>query len=352
MTPIPKTQKAILFDKASGPLFIRDIPVPTPEADEVLVQLLYSGACHSDLHAWKADWPFSVEYPLIGGHEGTGYVAAVGSDVKGYNVGDAVGVKWVNGTCLDCNFCLQGADGNCSQARYSGFTHPGTFQQYCTVKAAHAARIPEGVDLAEVAPILCAGITVYKALKRSDAKAGETVVITGAGGGLGSLAVQYAKALGLIVIGIDSGDAKRDLFEKLGGDVFIDFKTDDVAKKVIANTPNNEGAPAVIHVAVAEKAIELSLEYVRATGTIVLVGLPADAVTHSPVFSHVLRAITIRGSLVGNRLDTVEALEFVRRGLVRCPIKIVPASELTQVYTLMEEGKIAGRYVLDLTKFD
>lgn len=351
MTSIPKTQKAIVFEKAKGPLLTRDVPVPVPEPDEVLVKLLYSGACHSDLHAWKADWPFPFQYPLIGGHEGTGHVAAVGSNVKGFKIGEAVGVKWVNGTCLDCSFCLQGADGNCPGARYSGFTHPGTFQQYCTVKAAHAARIPDGIDLAEVAPILCAGITVYKALKRSDAIAGDTVVITGAGGGLGSLAVQYAKALGLVVIGIDSGDAKRELFEKLGGDVFVDFKTDDIVKKVIANTPNNEGAPAVVHVAVAEKAIETSLDYVRATGTIVLVGLPADAVTHSPVFGQVLRAVTIRGSLVGNRLDTVEALEFVRRGLVRCPIKIVPASELTNVYTLMEEGKIAGRYVLDLTKF-
>lgn len=350
MAPIPKTQRAIVIEEPKGPLLLKEIPVPVPESDELLVNVLYSGACHSDLHAWKCDWPFTTKFPLIGGHEGSGYVVGKGENVHSFEIGDRVGVKWVNGTCLDCRFCLQGHDGNCPKARYSGFTHDGTFQQYCTVKAAHAAHIADEIDLAEVAPILCAGITVYKAIKRSDAKAGETIVITGAGGGLGSLAVQYAKAMGFRVIGIDSGDAKSKLFSELGGDVFVDFKTDDITAKVIANTPNNEGADAVIHVAVAEKAIEASLAYIRATGTIVLVGLPADAVTHSPVFAHVLRTITIRGSLVGNREDTREALDFVRRGLVKCPIKIVGMSELSKVYELMEAGQIAGRYVLDTSK--
>lgn len=350
MSPIPKTQRAIVVDEPKGELQLKQIAVPVPESDEILVNVLFSGACHSDLHAWKCDWPFTTKFPLIGGHEGSGYVASVGENVHGFAVGDRVGVKWVNGTCLDCRFCLQGHDGLCPKARYSGFTHDGTFQQYCTVKAAHAAHIPEGIDLAEVAPILCAGITVYKALKRSDAKPGETVVITGAGGGLGSLAVQYAKAMGFRVIGIDSGDAKSKLFEELGGDVFVDFKTDDIAQKVIASSPNGEGVDAVIHVAVSEKAIDSSLAYIRPSGTIVLVGLPADAVLKSPVFSHVLRSLTIRGSLVGNREDTLEALDFVKRGLVKCPIKIVGMSELANVYKLMEAGQIAGRYVLDTSK--
>ncbi|VVT44527.1 uncharacterized protein SAPINGB_P000446 [Magnusiomyces paraingens] len=349
MAPIPKTQKAIVINEPRGELLYKEIPVPTPENDELLVHIQYSGACHSDLHAWKADWPFQTPFPLIGGHEGAGVVVAKGDAVRNFNIGDRVGIKWVNSTCLDCRFCLQGADGNCPKATYSGFTHDGTFQQYGTVKAAHAARIPDGVDLAMVAPILCAGITVYKALKRSDAKPGDNVVITGAGGGLGSLAVQYAKAMGFRVIGIDSGEAKKKLVLSTGGEAFIDFKTDDIVKGVLAAT-DGEGAQAVVHVAVSEKAVETSLEYIRPTGTIVLVGLPADAVVHSPVFSHVLRTITIRGSLVGNREDTVEALDFVRRGLVSTPIKIVGMSEIAHVYDLMEKGQIAGRYVLDTSK--
>lgn len=349
MSPIPKTQKAMVIDKPNAPLQYRDVPVPAPKNDELLVHVQYSGACHSDLHAWKADWPFPTPFPLIGGHEGTGVVVAKGEGATNFEIGDKVGVKWINGTCLDCRFCLQGAEGNCPKGSYSGFTTPGTFQQYTTVKAAHAARIPEGVDMAMAAPILCAGVTVYKALKRSDAKAGESVVITGAGGGLGSLAVQYAHAMGFRVIGIDTGDAKRDLVLKSGGEVFVDFMKDDVTKKVLEAT-DGEGPQAVIHVAVSEKAVETSLEYVRATGTIVLVGLPADAVVHSPVFPHVIRAITIRGSLVGNREDTVEAMDFVRRGLVKTPIKIVGLTELPHVYELMEKGQIAGRYVLDTSK--
>lgn len=351
MAPIPKTQKAMVAESANGPLVLKDIDVPVPASDEVLVNVLYSGACHSDLHAWKADWSsFPLEFPLIGGHEGSGHVAAVGENVTGFQVGDRVGIKFVNGTCLSCRFCLQNHDGLCKSARFSGFTFPGTFQQYALVKAAHAAHIPEGVDLAVAAPILCAGITVYKALKQSDARAGETVVITGAGGGLGTLAVQYAKAMGFRVIGVDTGEAKAKLFSELGGDVFVDFVTDDVTEKIMAETPNGEGADAVVHVAVSPKAANASLNYIRSSGTIVMVGLPADAVLESPVFNHVLRQITVRGSLVGNREDTAEALEFVRRGLVKTPIKIVGMSELEHVYELMEQGKIVGRYVLDTYK--
>lgn len=349
MTPIPKTQKAIVFDEPRGKLHHREIPVPSPKNDELLVHVLYSGACHSDLHAWRADWPFQTPFPLVGGHEGSGYVVAKGDAVKNFEVGDRVGVKWVNSTCLDCRFCLQGADGNCPKATYSGFTHPGTFQEYCTVSAAHAAHIPKEIDLAMAAPILCAGVTVYKALKNSDAKPGDIVVITGAGGGLGSLAVQYAKAMGLHPIGIDTGDAKKELVMSLGGYGFVDFKTPDIAKQVLDLT-NGEGAQAVVHVAVAEKAVEASLDYIRPTGTIVLVGLPSNAVLHSPIFSHVLRAITIRGSLVGNRQDTVEALDFVKKGLVKTPYKVVGLTEIESVYDKMEKGEILGRYVFDTSK--
>lgn len=349
MPALPTTQKAIVFDEPRGKLHYRDIPLPTPNNDELLVHVAYSGACHSDLHAWRADWPFQTPFPLIGGHEGTGHVVAKGDAVKNFEIGDRVGVKWVNSTCLDCRFCLQGADGNCPKATYSGFTHQGTFQQYCTVSAAHAAHIPEGIDLAMAAPILCAGVTVYKALKRSDAKPGDSVVITGAGGGLGSLAVQYAKAMGFRVIGVDTGAAKKDLVLSTGGEVFVDFMSDDVSKKILEAT-EGQGADAVVHVAVSEKAVETSLEYIRATGTIVLVGLPSDAVLHSPIFTHVLRTITIRGSLVGNREDTVEALDFVKRGLVKTPYKIVGMTEIESVYDKMEKGEIAGRYVLDTSR--
>ncbi|KAF5094261.1 hypothetical protein D0Z00_003628 [Geotrichum galactomycetum] len=350
MSPIPKTQKAVVFETNGGPLLYKtDFPVPTPASDEILVHVKYSGVCHTDLHAWKGDWPLDTKLPLVGGHEGAGVVVAKGENVNNFEIGDYAGIKWLNGSCLGCEFCLKGAESNCAGAILSGYTHDGSFQEYATAKAVHAAKIPQGTDLAEIAPILCAGITVYKALKVADVAPGEWVAITGAGGGLGSLAIQYARAMGYRVIGIDTGDAKAELCKSLGAEAFVDFlTTKDIVKDIVDAT--NGGPHAVIHVAVAEKAITVSTDYVRATGTIVLVGLPAGAFAKSEVFSHVVKSINIKGSYVGNRADTAEALDFFARGLVKSPIKIVGLSELEHVYELMEKGQIVGRYVLDTSK--
>lgn len=349
MVSIPQTQKAVIFEKNGGPLTYTDIPVPKPASDEILINVKYSGVCHTDLHAWKGDWPLDTKLPLVGGHEGAGVVVAVGENVKNFEVGDYAGIKWLNSSCLGCEFCLKGYESCCGKAVLSGYTHDGSFQQYATANAIHAAKIPKGADLAGIAPILCAGITVYKALKVSNATPGEWVAITGAGGGLGSLAVQYAKAMGFRVIGIDTGDEKAALAKKLGAEAFIDFaKTKDLKGDIIKAT--NGGPHAVIHVAVAEAAITASTDYVRSAGTIVLVGLPAGAQVHSSVFSQVVREIKIIGSYVGNRADSAEAIDFFTRGLVASPYKVVGLSELPSVYEQMEKGAIIGRIVLDTSK--
>lgn len=349
MSPIPKTQKAYVFEKNGGPLEYKDIPVPTPASDEILINVKYSGVCHTDLHAWKGDWPLPTKLPLVGGHEGAGVVVAKGENVTNFEIGEYAGIKWLNGSCLGCEYCLKSAESNCAQAILSGYTHDGSFQQYATAKAVHAAKIPQGTDLAKVAPILCAGITVYKALKVADILAGEWVAITGAGGGLGTLAIQYAKAMGFRVLAIDTSDAKKEACLKLGAEAFVDFATTkDIVKEVQEVTKG--GPHAVIHVAVSEKALSISTEYVRPCGTIVLVGLPANAYVKSEVFSHVVKTINIKGSYVGNRADTAEAIDFFTRGLVEAPIKIVGLSELESVYEKMEKGEIVGRYVLDTSK--
>ncbi|KAK9355864.1 chaperonin 10-like protein [Lipomyces doorenjongii] len=346
---IPKTQYAQIFEKTGGPIQYREIPVQAPGPDEILVNVKYSGVCHTDLHAWKGDWPLDTKLPLVGGHEGAGVVVAKGDQVTNFEIGDYAGVKWLNGSCLSCEFCINGHEPNCPHALLSGYTVDGSFQQYAIAKAIHAAPIPKGTDLAKVAPILCAGITVYKALKESDAKPGQWVAITGAGGGLGTLAIQYAKAMGLRVLGIDTGDVKSKMTQALGAEVFIDFaRTPDIVAEVIKVT--NGGPHAVINVAVAEKPFEMSCKYVRPRGTVVVVGLPAHAYVKSEVFSTVVKSITIKGSYVGNRADTDEAIDFFSRGLVESPIRIVGLSELPKVFELMEKGEIAGRYVLDTSK--
>ncbi|EGV66487.1 Alcohol dehydrogenase [Yamadazyma tenuis] len=346
---IPKTQKAVIFETNGGPLKYADIQVPKPKANELLINVKYSGVCHTDLHAWKGDWPLATKLPLVGGHEGAGVVVGMGENVVGWEIGDYAGIKWLNGSCLSCEFCNTSNESNCADADLSGYTHDGSFQQYATADAVQAARIPKGVDLAQVAPILCAGITVYKALKTANLAAGQWVAISGAGGGLGSLAIQYAKAMGYRVLGIDGGEEKGEFVKSLGAEYYVDFtKSKDVAKEIIKVT--NGGPHGVINVSVSEAAISQSCQYVRSLGTVVLVGLPAGAKVTAPVFESVVKSISIRGSYVGNRADTAEAIDFFTRGLIKCPIKIAGLSELPKIYELMEQGKIIGRYVVDTSK--
>jgi len=346
---IPKTQKGVIFYENGGELYYKDIPVPTPKANEILINVKYSGVCHTDLHAWKGDWPLDVKLPLVGGHEGAGVVVAKGANVQNFEIGDYAGIKWLNGSCQSCEFCEKSYEANCPKADLSGYTHDGSFQQFATADAVQAAKISKGTDLTQIAPILCAGVTVYKALKTANLAAGEFVAISGAGGGLGTLAIQYAKALGLRVVAIDGGDEKGELVKSLGAEIYIDFtKSKDIVQDIIAAT--NGGPHGVINVSVSEKAIEQSTEYVRPCGTVVLVGLPAGAVAKAQVFGAVVKSVSIRGSYVGNRADTREAIDFFERGLVKAPIKVVGLSELPNVYKLMEQGKILGRYVVDTSK--
>lgn len=220
MASIPETQWAQVVEKSGGPVVYKQIPVKKPGPDEVLINIKYSGVCHTDLHAMKGDWPLPTKLPLVGGHEGAGVVVAKGDLVTEVEIGDHAGVKWLNGSCLACEFCQKSDEPLCPNAQLSGYTVDGSFQQYAIAKAAHVSKIPKNVPLDAVAPILCAGITVYKGLKESGARPGQTVAIVGAGGGLGSLAQQYAKAMGLRIIAIDGGEEKKAMCEQLGAEVY------------------------------------------------------------------------------------------------------------------------------------
>lgn len=330
----------------------KKIPVQKPGPDEVLINVKFSGVCHTDLHALMGDWPLDTKLPLVGGHEGAGVVVAKGELVgDDLNIGDYAGIKWLNGSCLACSFCRQSDEPLCGKALLSGYTVDGTFQEYAIAKAAHVAHIPQGANLEEMAPVLCAGITVYKGLKESGVRPGEWVAIVGAGGGLGSMALQYAKAMGLRTVAIDGGAEKGESCKALGASAYVDFTTSkDIVKDVKAATPEGEGPHAVLLLAVSEKPFQQATEYVRSRGSVVCIGLPAGAFLKAPVFDTVIRMIQIKGSYVGNRQDTAEALEFYNRGLIKVPYKTVGLSELQSVYSLMEEGKIVGRYVVDCSK--
>jgi alcohol dehydrogenase, propanol-preferring len=218
MAGIPDMQWAQVIEKSGGGVIYKQIPVQKPSSDEILVNIKYSGVCHTDLSLMRDLWPHR-KMPLVGGHEGAGVVAAKGELVTDIEIGDHVGVKWINGSCLACEFCRQSDEPLCPKALHSGYTVNGTFQQYCIAKAAHVSKIPKNVPLDAIAPVLCAGLTAYKGLKESGARPGQTVAIVGAGGGLGTMAQQYAKAMGLRIIAIDGGEEKGDACKQLGADV-------------------------------------------------------------------------------------------------------------------------------------
>ncbi|KAF4963057.1 hypothetical protein FSARC_8909 [Fusarium sarcochroum] len=348
---IPNEQWAQVLEQTGGPAVqYKKIPVPTPASDEVLINVKYSGVCHTDLHAVNGDWPLDTKMPLVGGHEGAGVVVARGELVKDVEIGDHVGLKWLHGSCMSCEQCRQSNESLCSDAALSGYTVDGSFQQYAVGKAAHVARIPKDCDLAGVAPILCAGLTVYKALKSSGVRPGQSVVIAGAGGGLGTFAIQYAKAMGLRVTALDGGEEKRKVCTELGADTFVDFKTSEDIVGDIKKATGGLGPDGVLLLAASEKPFQQASQYVKSKGTIVCVGLPANAFVKAPVFDTVVREINIKGSYVGNRQDTAEAIEFYRQGLIKAPFKIVGLSELQDVYDKMLSGNVAGRYVVDTSR--
>jgi len=351
---VPKTAHACVFADSNAPIkYKEDHPVPQQsdlKPGEVLIKVEYSGVCHTDLHAWKGDWPLKAKKNCVGGHEGAGPIVAIGDGtLTNLKVGQNVGIKWLADSCLDCENCRGGSEATCSQAQCSGYSVDGSFQQYAVSYARHVTPIPDGLPLEVAAPILCAGVTVYRALLNSQARAGQYVAIVGAGGGLGHLAVQYASAMGLRVVAIDTGDDKKKLCASYGADKFIDFKNYQDPEsfiKAIKDECDGVGPHAAVVAAAGAAAYEQALEYIRPTGTLVAVGLPPDTYIKANVFFTVFHSKRIVGSYVGNRQDAEEALDFAARGKVSPRIEVVPLSQLTEVYERMEKGQLAGRVVL------
>ncbi|EST07927.1 Alcohol dehydrogenase GroES-like protein [Kalmanozyma brasiliensis GHG001] len=343
--------RVAIFDKQGGPVSVKDVPIQRDlKRGEALVRVIYSGVCHTDLHAMLGDWPLDNKLPLVGGHEGAGVVVALGEGADQFvKIGDRVGIKWIATSCLNCSFCRTGAEPNCPHAQCSGFSVDGSFQKYAVSYANHLSIIPDGLPLDQAAPILCAGVTVYKALKEAQLLPGQWVAIPGAGGGLGHLAVQYARAAGYRIIAIDTGDDKRQLCESLGAEKFIDFKTSkNLVEDIKAATPDGFGPQAAVVAASGAAAYEQALDYIRPRGVLVAVGLPGQADIKANVFFTVFRSVRIVGSYVGNRQDAQEALDIAASGRVKTTFKTLGLSQLPQVFDDMHSGKIAGRIVLDI----
>jgi propanol-preferring alcohol dehydrogenase len=338
-----KKMTAAVVEQLGQPLVMRELDIPTPGPGEILVKTEACGVCHTDLHAAKGDWPVKPTAPFIPGHEGIGCIVAVGAGVKTVKEGDRVGVPWLYAACGHCEYCLTGWETQCAQAEYGGYTHNGGFAEYILAVADYVAHIPQGLDPRSAAPIVCAGITTYKGIKETEARPGQWVAISGIGG-LGHLAVQYAKMMGLHVAAIDVDDDKLDHAKRLGADLVINAQHGDPGGELRKATGG--GAHGVLITAPSISAFHQGISMTRKLGTCVLVGLPPGEFP-TPLFDVVLNRITIRGSLVGTRQDMVEALAFAAEGKVRADIELQPLSAINTVMNRLERGQVAARVVLD-----
>jgi propanol-preferring alcohol dehydrogenase len=335
--------KAAVVEKFGEPLVIREIPIPTPGPGQALVEIVATGVCHTDLHAADGDWPIKPTLPFTPGHEGAGVVVALGPGVTHLKEGDRVGIAWLHSACGHCEFCLSGWETLCLKQQNSGYSVNGSFAQYALGQADYLGRIPKHLSFVDAAPILCAGVTTYRGLKETQARPGEWVVISGVGG-LGHVAIQYARAMALHVAAVDLGPEKMALARKLGAEITIDAKTQDPTKEIQKQIG---GAHGVLVTAVSPIAFKQAVGMLRRGGTCVLNGLPPGEFPVS-IFELVLNGYTLRGSIVGTRLDLEEALAFAAEGKVRATIETVPLESINDVLSRLKKGDIRGRIVLDM----
>jgi alcohol dehydrogenase, propanol-preferring len=340
---IAKTMKAAVVLEFGKPLVVEERSVPAPGPGELLVEVVACGVCHTDLHAADGDWPVKPTPPFIPGHETVGRVAAVGAGVDDFKRGDPVGIAWLHDACGKCEFCITGWETLCTAQHNSGYSTDGGFAQYAIASAAYAGRLPDGLDFAEMAPIICAGVTTYKGIKETEAKPGEWLAISGLGG-LGHVAVQYAKAMGLNVVGLDVTKEKLALARSVGADMTVNALDADAVDQVVEAT--HGGAHGVLVTAVSPPAFSQALQMARRKGTVALCGLPPGGF-QTPIFDVVLKRLTIRGSIVGTRKDLADAIAFAAAGKVRANVHTAKLEDINRIFADLKAGKIEGRMVLD-----
>ena len=314
------------------------------ETGEALVDIEYCGVCHTDLHVAHGD--FGKVPGRVLGHEGIGIVKEIAPDVKSLKVGDRISVAWFFEGCGACEYCTTGRETLCRTVKNAGYSVDGGMAEQCIVTADYAVKVPEGLDPAQASSITCAGVTTYKAIKEAQLQPGQWTVIFGAGG-LGNLAVQYAKKVfNAHVVAVDINNDKLALAKEVGADIVINgHEVEDVAALIQEKTG---GAHSAVVTAVSKVAFNQAVDSVRAGGRVVAVGLPSEMMDLS-IVKTVLDGIQVIGSLVGTRKDLEEAFQFGAEGLVVPVVQKRSVSDAVDVFDEMEAGTIQGRMVLDFT---
>jgi propanol-preferring alcohol dehydrogenase len=302
--------RAAVVTDFHSPLQVQDLPIPEPGAGEVLVRIETSGLCHTDIHAAHGDWPVKPTPPFIPGHEGVGYVEKLGTGVTNRAIGDRVAIAWLGSACGECRYCNSGWETLCEKQENSGYSVNGTFAEYAVVPAAFAAPVPDSISSRDAAPLTCAGVTTYKAIKVARVAPAETVAIFGVGG-LGHLALQYARIAGGFVIAVDIEDHKLTMATELGADHVVNALTTDPVEAIQALG----GADVAVALAASPGAFDQAYRSLRRGGRLVCVALPADNATLSlPIFDTVINGKTVIGSIVGTRNDLADVFALHAAG--------------------------------------
>ncbi len=333
--------KAVVVKEFGAPLVIEERPVPEPGPGQITVKMEASGLCHTDIHAAHGDWPVKPNPPFVPGHEGVGTVHAIGDGVTGLRNGDLVAVPWLGHACGTCRYCLTGWETLCPTQRNTGYAVDGCHAEYFVAEAAFAARVPDDIDPLDAAPLTCAGVTTYKAGKVGNVRPGDLVAISGVGG-LGHLALQYAKIFGGTVAAIDITDEKLELARDLGADIVIDARTLDPAEVL----QSHGGADVAIGLAVDEKSFAAAYGGLRRGGRLVLVALPASGTLSIPVFETVLNGTSVIGSIVGTRADLASVFALHAAGRTRVIYEARPLDSINTAIQHVLRGQAPARIVL------
>jgi alcohol dehydrogenase, propanol-preferring len=336
-----KTMRAAVVRAFGEPPQIEEVPKPVAGADEVVVKIEASGLCHTDIHAAHGDWPVKPKLPFTPGHEGVGVVEELGPNVTDVALGDRVAIPWLGYACGTCDYCVSGWETLCELQLNTGYSIDGGFAEYAKAHGRHVVKVPQAVDPFDAAPLTCAGVTTYKAVKMSDAKPADLVAIWGIGG-LGHLALQYAHIAGGSVVAVDLIDEKLQLARELGAEFTVNAAEEDP----VAAIKRLGGVDAAVVLAVAPKAFEQAFASLRRGGTMSLVGLPAENKMELPIFETVLNGITVVGSIVGTRLDLREVFQLHAAGKTRVIREERPLADVQAAMEDVLRGDVPARIVL------
>ena len=335
--------RAAVVREFKQPLIIEDRPVPEPGDGQVLVRIEASGLCHTDMHAANGDWPVKPTPPFVPGHEGVGIVQRVGPGVTRVREGERVAIPWLGWACGECEYCMTGWETLCERQQNSGYAVDGGWAEYALASAAYVGKVPEGIDPFEAAPLTCAGVTTYKAVKVSGARSSQLVAIFGVGG-LGHLALQYALIAGAQVVAVDLFDEKLAMAKQLGAAYTVNAREQDPAAAIKALG----GADAAIALAVSPRAFEQAYGSLRRGGALVFVGLPADNYIKLPIFETVLNGTKVLGSIVGTRVDLQEVFELHAAGKTEVIYERRRLEDVNSAIHEVETGQVKARLVFDL----